>query len=166
MSTVKIAVLSAVLVVFSFIAGCSSDNDNTKSTEKEALIVYKSPTCGCCKAWVKHVNDAGVATTVSYDSDMLSVKKRFGIKPEHRSCHTAVSKEGYVFEGHIPAKAIQSFLSKKPVDAIGLAVPGMPMGSPGMEQNDSFTPYQVVQLMKDGSVVPYMAVNNQKDQYK
>ncbi len=166
MSIIKIAALSAVLIIVSFIAACSSDNGSTASVEEDILTVFKSPTCGCCGAWVEHANAEGVTTTVSNVEDMQSVKKRYGIQAEHRACHTAVSAEGYVFEGHIPAKAIQSFLAEKPVDAIGLAVPGMPMGSPGMEQNDSFTPYHVVQLMKDGSVVPYMTVNNQKDQYQ
>lgn len=166
MSIVKIAAISAVLIILSLLTACGSDKDRTTSIENEILTVYKNPTCGCCGAWVEHVNAEGLATTVSNVDDMQSVKNRLGIQPEHRACHTAVSTEGYVFEGHIPAKVIQSFLANKPVNAVGLAVPGMPMGSPGMEQNNAFSPYQIVQLMKDGSSVPYKMINHQKEQYK
>lgn len=166
MSIVKIAATTAVFILVSLSAACNSDDGSTATVEKAILTVYKSPACGCCGAWVDHVNSEGLSTKVENVDDLQAVKNRFGIQPEHRSCHTSVTTDGFVFEGHIPANAIQSFLAKKPKNAIGLAVPGMPMGSPGMEQSDAFTPYQVVQLMKDGSVVPFMTVNHQKEQYK
>ena len=72
-----------------------------------------------------------------------------------RSCHTAVTSDGYVFEGHVPAKYIAQFLANPPSEAIGLAVPGMPMGSPGMEYQNKFSPYQVMQINKDGSTAVY-----------
>lgn len=165
MSIVKMAATAAVLVIVSISTLSRADSSSTTITT-DILTVYKSPTCGCCGAWVEHVNSEGLSTKVENINDLQSVKNRLGIKPEYRACHTVVNIDGYVFEGHIPAKAIQLFLAKKPKNAIGLAVPGMPMGSPGMEQNDAFAPYQVVQLMKDGSAVPFMTINHQKEQYK
>jgi hypothetical protein len=79
------------------------------------------------------------------------VKHDLGVLPEWQSCHTAVTKEGFVFEGHVPAKFIEQFLAAPPEGALGLAVPGMPLGSPGMEMGDRFTPYDIVQMNKDGS---------------
>ena len=166
MSILKIAAISAVLVLFGVLSACSVESSTTPILENELLTVYKSPTCGCCSAWVEHASTEGFSTTISKVEDIQSVKDSLGVRRQYRACHTAVSAEGYVFEGHIPAKAIQTFLEKKPEGAIGLAVPGMPMGSPGMEQNDAFTPYQVLQLMKDGSSVPYLLINTQKEQYQ
>jgi hypothetical protein len=79
------------------------------------------------------------------------VKHDLGVLPEWQSCHTAVTKEGFVFEGHVPAKFIEQFLAAPPEGALGLAVPGMPLGSPGMEMGERFTPYDIVQMNKDGS---------------
>ena len=81
------------------------------------------------------------------------------IRDRYRSCHTTVSSDGFVFEGHIPSKYVEQFLSEKHTDAIGLSVPGMPMGSPGMEVGDRFMPYDVLILFKDGSSKVYAEVN-------
>jgi hypothetical protein len=96
------------------------------------MTVYKDPNCGCCKEWVKHVQAAGFVTTVRDTADMNSVKSSMGVPDALHSCHTA--KVGaYVIEGHVPADQIVRLLIEKKADARGLAVPGMPMGSPGME---------------------------------
>jgi hypothetical protein len=81
------------------------------------------------------------------------------------SCHTAISTDGFVFEGHIPAKYIQTFLANRPQNVIGLAVPAMPAGSPGMEMGDRFSPYKVLLLNKDGTYSTFSNVENQKEQY-
>jgi hypothetical protein len=142
---------------------------NAESTPKtqrpvhEYMVVYKSPTCGCCGAWVDHVNEAGFSTKIHHPKDMNTIKDQLGVSPVYQACHTA-AHSGYVFEGHIPADVIEYFLAKKP-DALGLAVPGMPMGSPGMDTNGNFRPYQVLQLNNDGSSTPYAKVSASKTMY-
>jgi hypothetical protein len=95
------------------------------------VTVYKSPTCGCCRNWVAHLREHGFEVE-TVDTDRLdAVKVRYGVPAELRSCHTAIV-DGKVVEGHVPADVIMTFLADS-TDATGLAVPGMPMGSPGME---------------------------------
>ena len=89
---------------------------------------------------------------------MQEIKEKYNIKPAYRSCHTAVSEDGYIFEGHIPGKYITQFLSEKNPNAIGLSVPGMPLGSPGMEVGNRFTPYEVLILFKDGTSKVYAEI--------
>ena len=132
--------------------------------EKPLLEVYKSPTCGCCEKWITHLEGEGFAAATRHPADMAAIKDKFGITPNYRSCHTAVSTNGYVFEGHVPGKYIRQFLAETPEDAIGLAVPAMPVGSPGMEVGGEFTPYQVLLLKKDGSSELYAAVTQPGDQ--
>lgn len=112
---------------------------------------YKSPTCGCCGDWADHMTDHGFRATVNHPEDLNAIKLRHGIAPEYQSCHTAVFEGDYAFEGHVPARYVKRFLAEKPEGAVGLAVPGMPLGSPGMEVGDRFTPYQVLMIMEDGS---------------
>ena len=81
-----------------------------------------------------------------------------------RTCHTAVTADGYVFEGHVPAKYMAQFLASPPAQAIGLAVPGMPVGSPGMEQQDKVMPYQVMQMNKDGTTEVYADITSAQQQ--
>lgn len=129
------------------------------------LDVYKSPTCGCCASWIEHVEEHAFIAKTIHPADLSLEKSQRGIQPMYRSCHTAVSAEGFVFEGHVPAKYITQFLTEKPQDAIGLSVPGMPAGSPGMEMGDMFTPYPVLLLKKDGSSEVYGQVNSLGEQY-
>lgn len=96
-----------------------------------AMTVYKSPTCGCCAAWVDHVKAAGFRVTVVDTSNLEPIKARYGVLPGQGSCHTA-TVGGYVIEGHVPAADIRRLLTERP-HVVGLAVPGMPVGSPGME---------------------------------
>jgi len=103
----------------------------TSAPRGPAIAVYKSPTCGCCAKWVEHVRAAGFAVAVHDTSDVQAVKTSHGVPAALASCHTAVAA-GYVFEGHVPADLIERFLKEAPA-AAGLAVPGMPVGSPGME---------------------------------
>jgi hypothetical protein len=98
----------------------------------QALItVHKDPTCGCCSGWVQHLQNAGFVTKVLDTGDIDAVKKRLGVPDDLAACHTA-EVAGYIIEGHVPAAALRRFLAERP-NATGLAVPGMPVGSPGME---------------------------------
>jgi hypothetical protein len=95
------------------------------------ILVHKDPNCGCCTGWVRHLKDAGFAVTVEETTDLEPVKRRLGVPADLAACHTA-EVDGYVLEGHVPAAAVRRLLERRPT-AIGLAVPGMPAGSPGME---------------------------------
>lgn len=115
------------------------------------MTVHKSPSCGCCHLWVEHVRDAGFTVAIKDTDDLASVKHAHGIADDLASCHTA-EVEGYVIEGHVPAQDIERLLRERP-DIRGLAVPGMPMGSPGMETPDGHREaYVVLALHKDGQV--------------
>ncbi|MDP9176588.1 MAG: DUF411 domain-containing protein [Gemmatimonadota bacterium] len=101
------------------------------SAKPIAIKVYKTPQCGCCKAWVEHLARNGFQVESVDMPDLALVKQKYGVKPEHEACHTAVVGE-YVVEGHVPADVIKRLLEERPAVA-GIAVPGMPAGSPGME---------------------------------
>ncbi len=116
---------------------------------REVITVYKSPTCGCCKKWISHLEANGF-TVKSHDlRDVRPKKIEFGISPQMASCHTATVR-GYVIEGHVPANDIKRLLKTTPADIRGLSVPGMPIGSPGMEQGSRKDPYHVIALQKNG----------------
>ncbi len=116
------------------------------------MTVFKSPTCGCCKAWVSHAEKAGFKCTVRDMDDLTEVKRNFAIPRALESCHT-VQVGTYLVEGHVPADLVIKMLREKPV-ARGIAVPGMPVGSPGMEGG---TPerYQVLLFDKAGNTTVY-----------
>jgi hypothetical protein len=116
--------LVAVMLI-AMISGCSKESD------AQTITVYKSPTCGCCKNWIAHLEDNGFKVIAHDTRNMDSVKREQGVPASMASCHTALV-DGYIIEGHVPAAAIKRLLKEKPAVA-GLAVPGMPMGSPGME---------------------------------
>lgn len=118
------------------------------------VINHKSPYCGCCTEWTKHMQDAGFNVEEQLHQEMNPVKQKLGVTPELTSCHTA-QINGFVFEGHIPAEDIKTFLANPPSNAIGLAVPGMPMGSPGMEYGDTKDEYSVYAFNEKGQVFEY-----------
>ena len=95
------------------------------------MTIYKDPNCGCCSKWIKHMEAAGFTVITVNTKDMQNTKISLGVPDQLRSCHTA-KVGGYVIEGHVPATDVERLLSERP-DALGLAVPGMPTGSPGME---------------------------------
>ena len=146
-----------IFIIFS-ISLSSSEQKYSSSQNKFSLLVHKTPTCGCCKKWVKHLEANNFSTMIKDHQNLQKVKEQHSIKPKYQSCHTAVSQDGYVFEGHIPSKFIKQFLANPEADAIGLAVPGMPLGSPGMEVEGRFMPYDVLVLYKDGSSKVYAEV--------
>lgn len=110
--------------------------------------VFKSPTCGCCGAWVDHLKAAGFPVKVVEVGDTAATRKRHGLPDKFGSCHTGIVN-GYVIEGHVPAADVKRLLTMRPV-AIGLAVPGMPVGSPGMEHGNRVDPYDVLLIDKRG----------------
>lgn len=129
------------------------------------MTVYKSETCGCCLHWMDHLANNGISSTAQHPSDLSGLKGAMGIQPQMQSCHTGVIDDRYVFEGHVPAKLIKQFMDSPPAGSIGLSVPRMPVGSPGMEVGDRFDPYQVMLLMEDGSAKIYATINSPSEQY-
>ena len=117
----------------------------------ETLEVYKTPWCGCCTAWVDHMREAGFAVRVTEMEDLEPLKARHGVTEQLASCHTALIG-GYVVEGHVPAAEVKRLLAEKP-DAIGLTVPDMPAGSPGMGESDES--YEVLLVARDGTSTVY-----------
>ena len=154
--------------------------DNLENTNQSATInakaqhsdllknvsatVYKDVNCGCCKDWIEHAQNHGLTATSQHPKDLSLFKDRYGVPTEMRSCHTAVTTDGYVFEGHVPAKYVAQFLANPPAQAIGLAVPGMPVGSPGMEYQGQFAPYQIMQINKDGTNQVYADIESAEQQ--
>jgi hypothetical protein len=112
------------------------------------IQVVKTPSCGCCNAWVAHLRRAGFQVRVTDVADVTPTARRLGVPDDLRSCHTA-SAGGYAIEGHVPAGDIIRLLRQRPA-AAGLAVPGMPMGSPGMEAGGRGEPYRVFLFTRAG----------------
>ena len=147
------------LLIFTLALSAESSQLNTQMTNPlMELIVHKTPTCGCCKMWVNHMENNGFAINTQDHQSLLKIKENLKIEPQFRSCHTAVSSEGYFFEGHIPGKYVSKFLKESNTKAIGLSVPGMPLGSPGMEVEGRFTPYDVLIHFRDGTTKVYAEV--------
>ena len=119
-----------------------------------ALTVFKDPLCGCCTKWVEHLRANGLAPAVKDRTDMDAFKDSLGIPSALRSCHTAVAGK-YLIEGHVPAADVKRFLAAPPKGVIGLAVPGMPVGSPGMEQSGRTDRYDVMAFTARGATRVY-----------
>jgi hypothetical protein len=118
----------------------------------DTVVVYKSPTCGCCTKWVDHMREDGFTVVAHDTTDLEPIKRQLGVPAGHVSCHTATVR-GYTLEGHVPADLIRKLIDEKSRYA-GLAVPGMPMGSPGMEGIVK-QQYDVLAFDKDGKVEAY-----------
>jgi len=119
------------------------------------IEVWKSPTCGCCKDWVAHLEANGFGVKV-HDSGNTDARERLGMPLQYGSCHTA-QVAGYALEGHVPAREIRRLLQERP-QAVGLAVPAMPVGSPGMDgpaYGGRRDPYDVLLVARDGSASVY-----------
>lgn len=121
---------------------------------KSVVTVYKSATCGCCHEWIAHLEKAGYEVDARDMADMGAVKERFGVPMRLGSCHTAIV-DGYVIEGHVPAADIDRLLSERP-EVAGLTVPGMIVGSPGMEvAGQPAQPYDVLTFDRAGNTGVY-----------
>ncbi|MGH7448921.1 MAG: DUF411 domain-containing protein [Longimicrobiales bacterium] len=159
--TLHIRRICALAVIGLATAACRSDNADragiaytgTDAAPADTVVVYKTPTCGCCSDWVDHVAENGFAVVVHDLNDLTATKRELGVPAGRISCHTATVR-GYTIEGHVPADLIHRLIAEKPRGVKGLAVPGMPMGSPGMEglvrQN-----YDVLAFDDQGNVEVY-----------
>jgi len=137
MNLLKVFIAAALLAV--------TANVNAESTKTEApvdIVVYRSPTCSCCEKWLTHLKENNFAIKDIVTDDVQAIKNKYGVSPEMASCHTAIVN-GYVVEGHVPASDINTLLKTKP-DIAGIAVPGMIVGTPGMEMGDKKEPYKVM----------------------
>ncbi|WP_035991521.1 DUF411 domain-containing protein [Leptolyngbya sp. KIOST-1] len=117
------------------------------------ITVFRSPTCGCCGQWIEHMKAAGFIVKDNLTEDLTAIKEQYGVPANLASCHTTIV-DGYVVEGHIPAEDVQRLLTEKP-DVAGIAVPGMPIGSPGMESGSYVEPYTVFSFTESGEPVPF-----------
>ncbi len=132
-----------------------SRNDETVTRpqpEKAEVVMYKNPGCQCCDKWAVHMEQAGFTVAIKPTKRLSAIKAEQGITYQAASCHTALIN-GYVVEGHVPAEDVKQLLEEQP-DAIGLAVPGMPQGAPGMPSPNP-KPYKVLLIGNDGSVSVY-----------
>jgi hypothetical protein len=119
----------------------ASASTTIRAADATKVLVHRSATCGCCKAWTERLRGAGFVVDIIDEADMKGVKTKLGVPEELVSCHTA-EVDGYVIEGHVPVESVKRLLAEKP-KAIGLSVPGMPAGSPGMEGAGGSDVYEV-----------------------
>lgn len=113
------------------------------------VVMYKDPGCGCCGGWADHMRNSGFRVKEVLNSDMQAMKKKLGVPDRVASCHTA-QVGGYLIEGHVPAKSVKRLLAEKP-NVKGIAAPGMPLGSPGMDAGGRRDPFDVVSFRADGA---------------
>jgi hypothetical protein len=145
--------LPAVLLLAASSVGAAAQAPAAAPTP---VAVYKSATCGCCAKWNTHMSDAKFNVTSTDVPDVAAVKDKHGVPANLRSCHTAIVG-GYVIEGHVPADVIKKLLRERPADVVGIAVPGMPTGSPGMEDpaGKRVDSYNVMSFDKNGATKVY-----------
>ena len=149
--------INILVVVASLVAVTIIGLDIWQSRDQGVkMIVYKSPTCGCCVKWVEHMEANGFEVISRNRTDMRSVKETYDVPARGYSCHTAIV-EGYTIEGHVPAEFVLRLLKERPA-VKGLAVPGMPIGSPGMEGPNP-QPYSVLSFDESGDLSEYAAVD-------
>lgn len=121
-------------------------------TPAAAMVVHRDPSCGCCETWTELARKAGFAVTLKDEPDMSAIKRKYGVPEQLASCHTGIVG-GYAIEGHVPFEAVDRLLKEKPANVAGLAVPGMPRGSPGMEMPDgSKDRFQVMAFDRAGGM--------------
>jgi hypothetical protein len=156
----RLALISlASSVCAAWLPAALAQGPTTTKGKKPLIEVWKDPDCGCCKDWVIHLEANGFAVRVN-DSGNTAARARLGIPTKLGSCHTGLV-DGYAIEGHVPAREILRLLREKPA-VLGLAVPGMPVGSPGMDgavYGDRRDPYDVLTVSRDGSTRVYQSYN-------
>lgn len=139
------------------VSEATASRSSAKAKGGEPMLVYRDPECGCCEAWADIARAEGYAVTVENRADMAAVKTRYGVPDQLASCHTAIIG-GYAIEGHVPMRHLAKLLHGKPRDILGIAVPGMPRGSPGMEMPDgSADAFEVMAFGSDGKVSQFRA---------
>jgi hypothetical protein len=148
--TLRLLGATAAIAVMTGPAGLAG-----QAPSRMPVAVFKSPTCGCCAKWNEHMKAAGFTVNSTDVPDVAPVKDKHGVPPATRSCHTALVG-GYVLEGHVPADVVRKLLRERPASVVGLAVPGMPAGSPGMEMPDGRKDtYHIVAFDKGGKTTVY-----------
>ncbi|MGA1476588.1 MAG: DUF411 domain-containing protein [Prochlorothrix sp.] len=126
-------------------------------TEAVEVVTYRSPTCGCCKGWVAHMEQQGFRVQDNVVEDMEAIKAQHQVPADLASCHTAIVGD-YVIEGHVPASDVRQLLADRP-DVLGITAPGMPIGSPGMESGNIREPYTVFTFDSAGNSSPFSQHN-------
>lgn len=140
------------------LATCSLSNLALARSEPHQITVWKTASCGCCKDWVAHLRKNGFDVVTNDVKETASMRSQLGLPEKFGSCHTA-SLAGYVLEGHVPAREIRRLLREKPA-ALGLAVPDMPVGSPGMEMGKTRDAFDVLLVLSNGSSRIYQSYSS------
>lgn len=151
---ISIVAFLALPLLFASIGACAQESPPPAPQPLPAVVVYKSPACGCCLAWADHMQRSGFPVEIHDVQDLSPIKAEAGVPAGMGSCHTALVG-GYFLEGHVPADDVKRLLAEKP-DALGLVVPGMPLGSPGMEQGERRHSYEVL-LVGQGGLISVFA---------
>ncbi len=148
LGTVLLAVAMNFPMFATFLSVQVQAQSQTSESKLPVVTVYKSPTCGCCGDWIKHMEESGFTVSTHDTNNLNPIKLKAGLTPALASCHTAFV-DGYVVEGHVPASDVKRMLLERPAIR-GLSAPGMPVGSPGMEMGDRVDPYDVVSFDEQG----------------
>jgi len=138
------SILPAAAIFLIAVTAASASDDLVKD-----IVVYKNPECGCCTEWVSYLEKRDYNVTIEHTRDVFELKKRLGVPEKLAACHTAVI-DGYVIEGHITHRDIKRLLLLRP-DVTGIAVPGMPVGTPGMERGNIKQPHDVMTFDDQGN---------------
>lgn len=161
----RIGMFALAMVILPIAAACTdaamASGDHAGNATGHAVvanpgevIAYLTPTCGCCAGWVEHLRENGFEVRVVYQNDLTEVRRQHGVPLELMSCHTGVV-DGFAFEGHVPADVVRRVLDERP-DIRGVSVPGMPVGTPGMESPDGrIDPYDVISFDASGRLAVY-----------
>lgn len=148
MTQKRTLIIGAALVAAVALGGAFAAASSDAAQTLPAVTVYKDPNCGCCSLWVRHMEQAGFAVTAIETSNMPAQRAKLGVPQHVQSCHTSVV-DGFVVEGHVPADDVKQLLKARP-RVKGIAVPGMPIGSPGMEQGSVRHAYSVLTFDETG----------------
>jgi len=149
----KFVLTVSLLVSASVYADAEPKVSQVGAKIKKEIVVYRSPTCGCCGKWIQHLKDNDFTVVDRVTVDVQTIKDKYGISQSLASCHTALVN-GYIVEGHVPAEDINTMLSSKP-SIKGISVPGMVTGSPGMEMGERKDPYKVISFDDNGKLGLY-----------
>lgn len=155
----KLRILVLLIGLWSLALGASAESV-LLSQIPIAITVYRSPTCGCCRKWIDHLKQNNFIVEDILTEDMQAIKEKYQVPKEMASCHTALV-DGYVIEGHVPVSDIVDLLTHKPA-VIGISVPGMVTGTPGMEMGSRNDPYDIVSFDKDKNYKVVKSYNSEK----
>lgn len=147
-------ILTLIVFVLIGLAACSrgkQGEEKRNAAQEVSVIVYKTPNCGCCSEWAAYMAENGFSVTTKTTTNLAAIKAQYGVPGNLHSCHTALVG-GYVVEGHVPVEMVKKLLAEQP-QAKGIAVPGMPVGSPGM--GESGDPYKIFLFDKKGHASVY-----------